>query len=242
MTQDGHSRSIWEERIADLRRYDLDNLESEPVDPASLTSWPIPGLTFVRVDGILRSWDIEREKQQQGQNVQQDPDPTKPPKRMYLMEDALTGLHSQKANLAFLVLGDKSGVHYYMGISLPSAVETTEPGTDPSSICYNSLKSILHSVYGGVDVFKKPFSAEEMHTMIKPMTKYTGVVTGIPALKSTAGDTTDSEQIERLAAGLQGIEFGMLILAVPIPSKNVTREETAVVDQIQRAQTHVRQH
>lgn len=236
MTQDGHSRSIWEERIADLRRYDLDNLESEPVDPASLTSWPIPGLTFVRVDGILRSWDIEREKQQQGQNVQQDPDPTKPPKRMYLMEDALTGLHSQKANLAFLVLGDKSGVHYYMGISLPSAVESAEPGSDPSNICYNSLKSILHSVYGGVDVFKKPFSAEEIHTMVKPMTKYTGVVTGIPALKSTAGDTTDSEQIERLAAGLQGNEFGMLILAVPIPSKNVTREETAVVDQIQRAQ------
>ncbi len=236
MSQDTPNRSIWEERIADLRRYDLDNLESEAVDPASLTSWPIPGLTFVRVDGILRSWDIEREKQQQGQQVQQDPDPTKPPKRMYLMEDALTGLHSQKANLAFLILGSKSGVHYYMGISLPSAVESTEPGSDPTSICYNSLKSILHSVYGGVDVFKKPFSAEDVHAMIEPMTKYTGVVTGIPALKSTGGDTTESEQIERLAAGLSGHDFGMLILAVPIPSKNVTKEETAVVDQIQRAQ------
>ncbi|MCZ0211808.1 hypothetical protein OZK63_41340, partial [Streptomyces sp. UMAF16] len=53
----------------------------------------------------------------QGQQTQQDPDPSKPPKRMYLMEDALTGLHSQKANLAFLVLGNKTGVYYYMGIS-----------------------------------------------------------------------------------------------------------------------------
>ena len=62
MSQGDSSRSIWEERIADLRRYDLDNLDTIGVDPASLTSWPIPGLTFVRVDGILRSWDIEREK------------------------------------------------------------------------------------------------------------------------------------------------------------------------------------
>lgn len=230
------NRSIWEERIADLRRYDLDNLEPDSIPQSSLTSWPIPGLTFVRVDGILRSWDIEREKQQQSQQVQQDPDPSKPPKRMYLMEDALTGLHSQKANLAFFVKGDQSGVHYYMGISLPSAVETTEEGADPTSICYNSLKSILHSVYGGVDVYKKPFSSEEINAMIEPMTKYTGVVTGIPALKSTAGDTTESEQIERLAAGLSTKEFGLLILAVPIPNKNVTREETSVIDQIQRAQ------
>lgn len=230
------NRSIWEERIADLRRYDLDNLEPDSIPASNLTSWPIPGLTFVRVDGILRSWDIEREKQQQSQQVQQDPDPTKPPKRMYLMEDALTGLHSQKANLAFFIKGDQSGVHYYMGISLPSAVESSEEGSDPTSICYNSLKSILHSVYGGVDVYKKPFSSEEINAMIEPMTKYTGVVTGIPALKSTAGDTTESEQIERLAAGLSTKEFGLLILAVPIPNKNVTREETSVIDQIQRAQ------
>lgn len=235
MSQGDSSRSIWEERIADLRRYDLDNLDTIGVDPASLTSWPIPGLTFVRVDGILRSWDIEREKQHQGQQTQQDPDPSKPPKRMYLMEDALTGLHSQKANLAFLVLGNKTGVYYYMGISLPSAVEDDE-GSDATTIGYNSLKSILHSVYGGVDVFKKPFSAEDIQALIEPLTKHTGVVTGIPALKSTGGDTIDSEQIERLSSGLSGQEFGLLILAVPIPSKNVNKEETAVVDQIQRAQ------
>ena len=235
MTQGNPNRNIWEERIADLRRYDLDNLDANPVDPASIISWPIPGLTFVRVDGILRSWDIEREKQQQGQQQQQDPDPTKPPRRMYLMEDALTGLHSQKANLAFLVLGSKTGVQYYMGISLPHSNDMGE-GEDGSSIAYNSLKSILHSVYGGVDVCKKPFSAEQIQEMVSPLTKFTGVVSGIPALKSTAGDTVESEQIERLAAGLQGHDFGFLVLAVPIPSAKVNKEETAVVDLIQRAQ------
>jgi len=119
MTQgNNRDRNIWEEKIADLRRYDLDNLDSDPPDPSDIISWPIPNLTFVRVDGILRSWDIEREKQQNSQAQQQDPDPSKPARRMYLMEDAITGLHSQKANLAFLVLGTKTGVRYYMGVSL----------------------------------------------------------------------------------------------------------------------------
>ncbi len=101
MTQGSNSRNIWDEKIADLRRYDLDNLENDPLTESDIVSWPIPGLTFVRVDGILRSWDTEREKQQQAQQTQQDPDPSKPPRRMYLSEDALVALHSQKSLSGF---------------------------------------------------------------------------------------------------------------------------------------------
>lgn len=238
MTQGSNrDRNIWEEKIADLRRYDLDNLDSDPPDPSDIISWPIPNLTFVRVDGILRSWDIEREKQQNSQAQQQDPDPSKPARRMYLMEDAITGLHSQKANLAFLVLGTKTGVRYYMGVSLdPNTLKEDGIETDHEKVSYSSLKSILHSVYGGVDVFKNPLRAEEVQEMMEPICKFTGIVSGIPALKSTAGETMDSEQIERLAAGLQGHEFGFLVLAVPIPSNRINNEEFSVLDQIQRAQ------
>ncbi|MBS1999814.1 MAG: DUF87 domain-containing protein, partial [Cyanobacteria bacterium SZAS LIN-2] len=235
MTQGSNNRNIWDEKIADLRRYDLDNLENDPLTSEEIVSWPIPGLTFVRVDGILRSWDIERERQQQGQQQQQDPDPSKPPRRMYLSEDALVALHSQKAYLAFLVIGSKAGVHYYMGVSMAQSVD--ESGADDSvKIAYNTMKSVLHSVYGGVDVFKKPFNADEIQKMIEPLTKYTGVVTGIPALKSTGGETIESEQIERLASGLQGHDFGFLVLAAPIPATRINREESSVVDQIQKAQ------
>jgi len=235
MTQGSNNRNIWDEKIADLRRYDLDNLENDPLTPDEIVSWPIPGLTFVRVDGILRSWDIEREKQQQGQQQQQDPDPSKPPRRMYLSEDALVALHSQKAYLAFLVIGSKAGVHYYMGVSMAQSED--ESGVDDTvKIAYNTMKSILHSVYGGVDVFKKPFTSDEVLDMIRPLTKYTGVVTGIPALKSTGGETIESEQIERLASGLQGHEFGFLVLAAPIPAMRINKEESSTVDQIQKAQ------
>lgn len=237
---DTRDRNIWEERIADLRRYDLDNLDADPINPAEITSWPVPNLTFVRVDGILRSWDIEREKQQQGQQQQPDQDPSKPPKRMYLMEDALTGLHGQKANLAYLIMGSKTGVQYYMGASLPGSVDNGNGAgstvAESAAVSFQSLKSILHSVYNGVDIYKDAFTAETMKSMVAPLTNHIGVITGIPALKSTGGDTMESEQIERLAGGLSGHEFGILILAVPIPNQYVNKEEFSVVDQIQRAQ------
>lgn len=235
MGQGPRDRNIWEEKIADLRRYDLDALDLEPITPNDLVSWPVPGLTFVRVDGILRSWDIEREKQQQQQQPQQNQDPNQGPKRMYLMEDALTGLHSQKANLAFLVLGSKTGVQYYAGASIPAPPDSNGD-VDLTNVSYTTLKSILHSVYNGVDIYKDPFSSETMKQMVAPLSNHVGIVTGIPSLKSTAGDTMESEQIERLANGLQGHDFGFLILAVPIPKAFVTQAEFDVVDQIQRAQ------
>ncbi len=239
MVMTPHNRNIWEEKIADLRRYDLDELDPRSFDPTALESWPLPDLTFVRIDGVLRSWDIEREKNQASQNPQNqsEQDPSKPPKRMYLMEDALTGLHSQKANLAFAVIGNKEGVKYYMGVSVPGDrdLDTSEE-ENVNMVSFTSLRSILHSVYNGVDICDHPFDSEEIKSMIAPQAKYTGLVTGIPALKSTAGDTMESEQIERLAQGLQGHEFGFMVLAIPIPNTKVSKEEFLIVDQIQRAQ------
>ncbi len=233
MGQGPTPRNIWEEKIADLRRYDLDELDNETINPSDIVSWPVPGLTFVRVDGILRSWDIEREKQQQQQQQQPSNDPNQPPKRMYLMEDALTGLHSQKANLCYMAVGAKTGVNYYMGISLPGAEAADN---EANAISFNSVKSILHSVYNGVDIYKNAFTSEAMKGIISPLCVHTGIVTGIPALKSTGGDTMDSEQIERLANGLAGHDFGLMVLAVPIPNAKVNQEEFAIVDQIQKAQ------
>jgi hypothetical protein len=237
MSQAPSNRNIWEEKIAELRRYDLDNLETEPINPMEISSWEVPKLTFVRIDGILRSWDIEREKQQQSQRDQPKNDPNQVPQRMYLMEDALTGLHGQKAHMAYVVLGGKTGVNYYMGMSIPGLADSGNNSDEVNTqTSYNTIKSLLHSVYNGVDIYKDAFTSEQMSQMIAPMATHCGIVTGIPALKSTGGDTTESEQIERLANGLQGHDFGMLILAVPVPTAYISREEFNVVDQIQRAQ------
>jgi hypothetical protein len=229
-------RNIWDERIADLRRYDLDSLEAEPISPEDILSWAIPGLTFIRVDGILRSWDIEREKQQSQQQPQNNQDPNQLPKRMYLMEDALTGLHSNRAVVAFLTLGNKTGTYYYMGMASanPNGNGANQDAANNDS--YDILKSILHSVYNGVDIYKDPFNSDQIRAMIAPISNHVGIINGVPSLKTTAGDTQESEQVERLASGLQGLNFGVLTLAYPIPSRLVTNEEFAVVDQIQKAQ------
>jgi hypothetical protein len=237
MVQEASGRNIWEERIADLRRYDLDLLDTAPVDPVQITSWPIPALTFARVDGVLRSWDIEREKQQQNkEQPQQGQDPNQLPKRMYLMEDALAGLHSQQAKVAFLVIGNKTGVNYYFGASLDPGADAGNGDSSAPVLSFNSVRSVLHSVYNGVDIYNEPFSSETIQGMIASRANHIGIITGVPALKSTGGDTMESEQIERLANGLRGHDFGFLVLAVPIPKNLVMQEEFSVVDQFQKAQ------
>jgi hypothetical protein len=235
MVQAPMSRNIWEERIADLRRYDLDVHDESPISPDEIQSWPIPGLTFVRVDGILRSWDLEQEKQQRNQQPQQQNDPNALPKRMYLMEDALTGLNSQKANVAYLVLGSKIGVNYYMGISLQQAPDGLED-TDLAAVCYEIQRSILHSVYNGVDINKNIYSGDDLKKLVAPLAGNVGIVTGVASLKSTGGDTLESEQIERIASGLQGLDFGMLILAAPVPNRMVSDEEFIILNELQKAQ------
>src|SRR4029450_8354508 len=235
MGQETAGRNIWDEKIGDLRRYDLDALEQEAINPMDIISWPVPGLTFVRIDGILRSWDIEGEKQRNQQNSQGQQDPNQIPKRMYLMEDALTGLGSQKANVCFAALGGKLGVNYYMGMSLPGVSETGNGDEEATNTAYTTLKAILNSVYNGVDIFKDPFTIDQMKNLISPLSNHVGILTGVPSLKNS-GDTLESEQIERLAAGLMGHDFGIVCLAVPIPSAFVSKEEFSIVDQIQRAQ------
>src|SRR5262245_44657993 len=124
MGQETTGRNIWDEKIGDLRRYDLDALDQEGINPMDIISWPVPGLTFVRIDGIRRSWDIEGEKQKASQSAGQQQDPNQLPKRTYLMEDALTGLGSQRANVCFMLLGGKLGIQYYLGMSIPGVSDT----------------------------------------------------------------------------------------------------------------------
>jgi hypothetical protein len=215
----------------------LDMLDAQPFDPPNLISWIIPNLSFLRIDGVLRSGRVEREKQQSSQpNQQEDQVRNNPPKRMYLMEDALAGLHGLKAQVAFLVLGGKTAASYYMGASVPEGTESVAAANDNGTFSYDTVKSVLHSVYNGVDVYKEAFSAESMKALIAARDNHIGVVTGIPGLKSTGDDTIQSAQIERVANGLQGHDFGFLVLAVPIPKSIVNKEEFDVVDLIQRAQ------
>ncbi|MBX9569637.1 MAG: hypothetical protein K2X77_12115 [Candidatus Obscuribacterales bacterium] len=216
-----------------IREFRLNDIE-DPLNEAHLQSWPIPGITFVKLDGILNSVELDEECVQSNEQPPQNQDPNQMPKRLYLMEDALTGLSSQKAYIAFATIGNTVGVSYFMGLALQQPPEGMDQNL--SSVCYNIQRSILNSVYNGIDIHQRIYSSDDLRTVIEPLANNIGVVTGIALLKSGAGDTFGQEQIERIASGLQGDEFGMLVLAAPIPQKMLSDEEYIILDQIQKAQ------
>ncbi len=215
----------FEKRIAELRRYYVNALKEFAVPPDKIQSWPVSGLTFVRIDGIMPSGNLEGRQRE----------PNALSKGMYLMEDALAGLNSQNVNVAFLIVGSKACVNFYMGISLQSASEELQDN-DFAEDCYEIQKSILHSVYNGVDVNEKSFSVQDLQSLVEPLAGNVGVVSGLGSLKSAGDDTLESEQIERIASGLLGLDFGMLILATPVPSRMVSDEEHIILDEMQKAQ------
>jgi len=103
-----------------IREFRLNDIE-DPLNEADLQSWPIPGITFVKLDGILNSVELEEECVQSNEQRPQNQDPNQMPKRLYLMEDALTGLNSQKAYIAFATIGNTVGVSYFYGFGAPTA-------------------------------------------------------------------------------------------------------------------------
>jgi hypothetical protein len=74
-----------------------------------------------------------------------------------------------------------------------------------------------------------------LQLVTRKSTSEVGIVTGIPALQPKSREAKDREQISSVANGMSGEEFGIMVLAVPIPNSFVCREEFAVLDQIQRA-------
>ena len=224
----------FEDAIRELRRLDLD--EGDEAITEAFQSRPIPGLTFVRVDGIFRSWEIEEEEKNRNQRNTKQSGPTVLPKRTYLMEDALTGLNSQKAYISYIVLGNTKYVNFYMGLSLQSTPQELEEN-EMAEICFDIQKAILNCVQSnGIDFHNKIYSSKDLKTKIEPLAKYVGITTGFASLKHLSQSTLDSGQIERIVSGMKGLEFGLMVIAAPVPSKLVEDEEYIVLDQIRKAQ------
>lgn len=200
----GGSGDDWDGNIGDLRGYDLDSdIDDE------LTSWPMPGLSFVQ---ILSHGSQDKENDH--------------------MEETLSSLYCQRANLAFLYLGDNTRIRWFMGLSLPTA----SIATDDESISNSRLRSVLQASCDQIQLSEERLSAETIKTMIKPVSTYVGCITGIPATPGAGSDAMYyTQQIERLTVGLHGKEFGVLVVAIPVPQTMIHREDYSVLDLIERA-------
>lgn len=202
--------------IGKLRRYDLD----DNLNPDEFISWAVPNLTFAGLESMNRSLPSESGEENDSSDEcysrRQYPD----------MEDAISGLHTKNANIAFLMMGERNDVHHYYGASVPSA-----EAVDSSNASFDNVVSVVHQVNERANFHNEPVPAEELREMMSQQCRYGGVITGIPAM----GSYTAASQNERIFKELQGHEYGLLILAVPIPKQHVTSEEFSIIDQIQRA-------
>ena len=228
--------NIWEEKIADLRRLYLINDKHE----SDIISHPMTNLIFVKVESLLRTWDLELEKQRRNQNTNQPQDPKQGPKRLYPMESAIISSAKTNANIAYLILGSKTKIEFYYGSSMYK-FEQSPPDdlTDTNQIVndnFNLIKHGLSTVFRGIEFNPKQYFGSDIVKLIEPYANYIGIATGNPALRLDPLDSNDFYQVDRLAAGLRKSKFGVLTLASPIPQTYVMNELESVLEQLEKTQ------
>ena len=211
MTYDGG------DSIGDLRRYDLESLED--LTQIVLESAPISGLTFVKVETstiVQASSGVATPEESPGEIIIE-------PTGLYEMQDALIGLHSQNAHIAYLWLSDRTGVNFYMGASFQPARGLSE--TDMAELSYDIQKSILQNIHPGIDI-QKIVSSEDLIAKIEPFSAYVGGATYYVSETATEEELEhQSSAIKRITDGLIGLESGMLVLAVPAPLKRQEQDK-----------------
>ncbi len=228
--------NIWEEKIADLKRFYLigDKAEDE------ITSAPVRNLLFVKIESLLRSWDLELEKQRRNQQPLTPQDPKQGPKRLYPIEASIVGCVKINTNLAFLTLGSQKKIEYYFG----SSMRRIDPNyhndvSNPDEFINDNatvIKSRLAIVHRGIEYENKNYFENDIRQLIEPYANYVGVAVGIPALKVDNLDGSDYHQMDRIAGGLRKSKFGILTLANPIPVEYVLDELESVLMQIEKTQ------
>jgi hypothetical protein len=193
-----------------------------------LSSWPMPDLSFVRIGGRTASGSENntiRDLIVQGyQRVYRD---NWGGYWIKSMEQLLTCLHSRTANLCFATIGSQAGVEHYIGVS--TSVE----------VCHRRYATLIATLgCSDLNITAEPVMGELMRTHISPLARHIGVVTGLPGATG-ASPISPSELLARLVSGMKGQEFGMVVLAVPIPAGSVYKEESELVDMIDRARKNL---
>ncbi len=205
------------------------------MNEGDLQGWAIPGLTFVKISGADGSKGAAQEESETGKSCANHKNLSEASKRIYLMGDALFALNCQRAHVAFLMLGNTASLSYFMGMALQPIPQGLGEN-DVSEICYNLQKSILHSAYSKVDIHTRAYSAETVRGMMEPLANNVGIATGFTPVKNRSEESSVPGLIQSIASGMNGLEFGMLVLASPLTSSVLKQEEFIVPEQPQNGE------
>lgn len=190
---------IPQQLIAQLERRALDSATA-PGNP--IWGAKIEGVPFLRIRGQARFWE---DPHTQSTGYEQH------------MEDLVTGFHGQAHAFAYLLLGNRAGVHVYAGMQGAGADTLLSPA--------------LKGMFPGIQLALPPETHLGTAYQASGVFKHLGRLTGIPTRKSGAqaslhGNASQQaqgraaqegqvEQIERLIRALIGEDWGYLVWATP---------------------------
>jgi len=183
----------------------IDNLERRYLDDVlapHLAVWgAMDAANLLRVAGLARFWSEEEARRQGGEPVHFEQH----------MEDLITGCAGLKLPVVFCLLGRPRGVEVYMGWEGQQADRLLAPA--------------LRGAFPGIQLDPRPanLGAALKNTAFF---NHMGRMTGVPTRKAGFGRREAEgggerrgqvQQIERLVRALAGQEFGLLVVAKPIP-------------------------
>ncbi|MDE1863037.1 MAG: ATP-binding protein [Thaumarchaeota archaeon] len=149
-----------------------------------------------------------------------------------LTEDLLTGLYNYGIPVAFSIRGDSKGVSIYLGTWSENRQEK-KPALDLDRK-KNIFISLLNSIYPAVDIDPK---AGELPLSDLPVSGY---AIGMPTVKEN--DALDiSLQLDKMIRSMAGMNWASLVLAEPIPEKEITGLRNIVTNEMRFAQQSAQQ-
>ena len=132
------------------------------------------------------------------------------------LSKVIADLNAQKANIALVTTGKEKELRHYLGASLSG--DST----------YETLVALLDSAFHCSPKNSGPIEANQLVSkIVRPLLKSTGMLAGLPSLSR--------EKTRKLSSPLSAIEFGMIVLAIPIPDQKLADENYAVEETIQKS-------
>jgi hypothetical protein len=205
----------------------IDSLERRYLDDAlapHLAIWgAMDAANLLRVRGLARFWGEEEAHRHGGEPIHYEQH----------MEDLITGCAGLKLPVAFCLLGRPRGIEVYMGLDGRQADRLLAP--------------VLRGTFAGILLDDQPV---RLGTALKdtPIFNHMGRLTGVPTRKAGFGRREveggerrgQVQQIERLVRALAGQEFGLLVVAKPVPGQLVAQATRQGLEQIRQVSALVK--
>ncbi len=139
--------------------------------------------------------------------------------RREALDNVLGALQFPGINFVYLILGDESGVRFYMGVSRDWSYSGSSVQFSVEDVGRRILKPSIEGHFRGSKLIEVASSDESIRKIMKGMGHY-GHLEGVPALNEKE-DANEFQGMDRLVDVMTGDSFWLSIVASPLSAKDV---------------------